>query len=264
MQAAPARVSASDVNDGDLICARATAEPKSVVMDGSQVLVASREEIQGQQKANLAEWSKLGASGSVAKVNQGSFILERILPGGAKQNVLVQTSPSTRFRRYPAGWANLADATAAPRAQIHVGDELYVRGDPSADGASINARLILLDGFRALTATIDSIDALAEAVTVHELGGGKPIKVLIRPSDLFLLNPGLDAAQNESSDSPRGRKLQTLDFGDLREGDSVVIVGKDDSSGSMKGIALIADFGEVATKQSGEQWKLGSMRLDLP
>ena len=263
--AAPARVTAGDVNDGDLICGRATAEPKSVVMDGSQVLVASREEIQGQQKANLAEWSKLGASGSVAKVNQGSFILERILPGGAKQNVLVQTSPSTRFRRYPAGWANLADATAAPRAQIHVGDELYVRGDPSADGASINARLILLDGFQALTATIDSIDALAEAVTVHELGGGKPIKVLIRPSDLFLLNPGLDAAQNESSDSPRGRKLQTLDFGDLREGDSVVVVGKlGDSSGSMKGIALIADFGEVATNQSGEQWKLGSMRLDLP
>ena len=108
---------------------------------------------------------------------------------------------------------------------------------------------------------------LAESVTVHELGGGKPIKVLIRPSDLFLLNPGLDAAQNETSESSRGRKLQTLDFGDLREGDSVVIVGKlDDSSVSMKGIALIADFGEVAMKQSGRQvaWRLGAMKLDLP
>ena len=124
-----------------------------------------------------------------------------------------------------------------------------------------------LDGVQALTATIDSIDALEETVTVHEVGGGGPIKVRIPPSDLFLLNPGLDAAQNETSESPRGRKLQTLDFGDLREGDSVVIVGKlDDSSVSMKGIALIADFGEVATKQSGRQvaWRLGAMKLDLP
>ena len=111
-------------------------------------------------------------------------------------------------------------AVVAPTAHIHVGDTLYVRGDPSADGASIKARVILLDGFQALTATIDSLDALAETVTLHELSTGKPIEVRIRPSDLFLLNPGLDAAQNETSESPHGRKLQTLDFGDLQAGDA--------------------------------------------
>jgi len=259
--AAPVRITAPDVNDGDLICAQATEESESVIMAGSQALVASRAEIQARQRTNLTEWSKSGASGSVVKLNQGSFVLERILPGGTKGSLLVETSPSTRFRRYPAGLANLTDALAAPRAQIHVGDQLYVRGDPSADGASIKARLILLDGFQALTATIDSIDALDETVVLHELGSGKPIKVRIRPSDLFLLNPGLDAAQNETSESPHGSKLQTLDFGDLQPGDSVVIVGKlDDSSGPMKGLALIADFGEV-TQTS---WKLGSMSLDLP
>ena len=112
-----------------------------------------------------------------------------------------------------------------------------------------------------------ALDALAETVTLHDLSTGKSIEVRIRPSDLFLLNPGLDTTRNESSESPRGRKLQTLDFGDLQEGDSVVVVGKvDDSSGGMKGIALIADFGEVTPKQSGRQvsWKLGSMKLDLP
>ena len=104
-------------------------------------------------------------------------------------------------------------------------------------------------------------------MTLHELGGGGPIRARIPPSDLFLLNPGLDAAQNESSESPHGRKLQTLDFGDLQAGDSVVLVGKlDGSAGSMIGMALIADFGEVAMKQSGRQvsWRLGAMKLDLP
>ena len=131
----------------------------------------------------------------------------------------------------------------------------------------MKARLILLDGYQAVTATIDSLDSLAETVNLHDLSTGKPLKVHTRPSDLFLLNPGLDPAKNETSESPRGRKLQTLDFGDLQEGDSVVVVGKvDDSSGGMKGIALIADFGEVTPKQSGRQgsWKLGSMKLDLP
>jgi hypothetical protein len=131
----------------------------------------------------------------------------------------------------------------------------------------MKARVILLDGFQALTPTIDSVDALAETVTLHELSTEKPIEVRIRPSDLFVLNPGLDLAQNETSESPHGRKLQTLDVGDIQQGDSVVVVGKlDDSSGRMKCIALIADFGEVTTKQSSRQvsWKLGSMKLDLP
>jgi len=266
--AAPARITPPDVNNGDLICARATKEHDSVIMDGSRVLVASRREIQEQQKANLAQWAKSGAWGSVVKVDQeGRFILERTLPGRTTGNMLVETSRLTRFRRYPAGLAHLTDATAAPTAHIRVGDKLYVRGESSADGAAMKAKVILLDGFQALTATIDSLDALAETVTVHELSSEKPIEVRIRPSDLFLLNPGLDAAQNETSESPHGRKLQTLDFGDLQAGDSVVVVGKlDDSSGRMKGIALIADFGEVTPKQTGRQvsWKLGSMKLDLP
>jgi hypothetical protein len=266
---APARITPPEVNNGDLICARATKESDSVIMAGSRVLVASRREIQEQQKASLVQWSKFGASGEVVKLNEkeGSFILERTLSGGSTGNLLVETSRLTRFRRYPAGLAHLTDATAAPTAHIRVGDWLYVRGDPSANGASMKARVILLDGFQALTATIDSLDALAETVTLHELSTEKPIEVRIRHSDLFLLNPGLDPAQNETSESPRGRKLQTLDFGDLQEGDSVVVVGKfDDSSGRMKGIALIADFGEVTPKQTGLEvsWTLGSMKLDLP
>jgi len=236
-------------------------------MAGTQALIASREEVQEQQKANLIEWSKFGLSGSVARVNQGSFILERILPGGAKANLLVQTSPLTRIRRYRAGSTNLADAAAATGAQIHAGDKVYVRGEPSADGTSIKAAMILLDGVQALTATIDSIDALAETVVLHPLGASEPIKVRISPSDLFLLNPGLAAPQNEISDSPHGSKLQTLDFGDLRAGDSVVVLGKlDDSSGSMLGMALITDLGEVGRMQSSGQvsWTLGAMKLDLP
>ena len=269
LNASPAtRITPAEVNGGDAICARAAEDRESVVMTALHVLVASRSKIQEQQKANLAKWAESGASGAVVGLDQkeGRFILERTLPGGARGNLLVETSRLTRFRRYPAGLAHLTDAVAAPTAHIRVGDRLYVRGDPGADGVSMQARVVLLDGFQALTATIDSLDALAETVTLRELSTGTPIEVRIRPSDLFLLNPGLDPAQSETSESPRGRKLQTLDFGDLQEGDSVVIVGKlDDTSGRMNGIALIADFGEVTPKQSGRQvWKLGSMKLDLP
>jgi hypothetical protein len=111
------------------------------------------------------------------------------------------------------------------------------------------------------------MDALEETIRVRELSTGKTIEVRIGFPDLFLLNPGLDRARNETDESPRGQKLQTIDFGDLQTGDSVVIVGAaNDDSGQMRGVALIADFGEVATKQSGGSmsWELGSMKLDLP
>jgi len=266
--AAPARIAPAEVNDGDLICARASEKRDSVVATASQVLVASRPEIQKVQKAKLLQWSNSGASGSVVRLNQkeGSFILERTLPDGARGSLLVETSPATRFRQYPAEAPGLHAGAAASLAQIRVGERLYVRGDPGADGASIKARVILLEGSQALTAAIDSMDALSETVKLHDLSTGKPIKAHISPSGLFLLNPGMNAAPNEIGESPRGRKLQTLDFGDLQAGDSVVLVGNPDDSGWMRCIALITDFGEVTTQQSGGpvSWELGSMKLDLP
>jgi hypothetical protein len=112
------------------------------------------------------------------------------------------------------------------------------------------------------------MDAFNETVSLRELSTGRAIEVHIRPSDLFLRNPGLDAAQNETSESPPGQKLQTLDFGDLQAGDSVVVVGKLDNSSEtvINGIALIAAYGEVTPQQSGRQvsWTLDSMKLDLP
>jgi hypothetical protein len=265
---APAQITPAEVSDGDLVCARASGKWDSVAMAASQVVVASRPEIQKQQRAKLLLWSNAGVSGSVVKLNQkeGSFILERILPGGARGNLLVETSPSTQFRQYPTDATTVNAGAAGSWAQIRVGEKLYVRGDPGADGASIQARMILLGGFQALTAAIDSMDALAETVKLHDLSTGKPIQVHISPSDLFLLNPGLSASQNEIRESSRGRRLQTLDFGDLQAGDSVVLVGNPDDSGWMRCIALIADFGEIITPQSGGQvsWELGSMKLDLP
>jgi hypothetical protein len=129
---APDRITPGEVNDGDLICARATEKRESVVMAASHVLVASRAEIQEQQKANLVQWSESAASGSVVKLDQkeGRFILERILRGGARGNLLVKTSPLTRFRRYQAGAADLSDSAAASWAQIRMGEKLYVRGNP--------------------------------------------------------------------------------------------------------------------------------------
>src|SRR5260370_27480410 len=68
--AAPAPITPPEVNNGDVICARATEENDSVVMAGSRVLVASRPEIQQRQKANLVQSSKSGASGTVVKLDQ--------------------------------------------------------------------------------------------------------------------------------------------------------------------------------------------------
>src|SRR5260370_10902894 len=96
--AAPTPITPPEVNNGDLICARATEESDSVVMAGSRVLVASRQEIQERQKANLVQWSKSGASGTVVKLdqNEGSFILALTLPAGPRGNLLFELPLSTR------------------------------------------------------------------------------------------------------------------------------------------------------------------------
>src|SRR6266850_125391 len=61
----PARITPGEVNEGDLVCARASGKWDSVAMAASQVVVASRSEIQKQQKAKLLQWSNAGVSGSV-------------------------------------------------------------------------------------------------------------------------------------------------------------------------------------------------------
>src|SRR5579872_792476 len=141
--AAPTRLTPEAVSEGDWICAWVHSDnsdvPTSPIMFASEVLVASRLEIDRQQREDLAEWLKSGAFGTVVKLDpaESSFILEYALAGGERGNLRVDVGEATRFRRYRPDADDLSEAKPASWAQVRVGEMLYARGKPNADRTSL-------------------------------------------------------------------------------------------------------------------------------
>jgi hypothetical protein len=261
--AVPDQITPDRVHVGDWICVQIVRD------DGKQrtlkVLVASRPEIEEQQKIALADWLGSSVLGAIVELEPEAktLILECATPAGSR-HIRVDASEPARIRRYPAKAKNLSDADPVSWQQVHVGDRAYVRGVPSSDGESVRARLIVLGDFQAVAGTIQSIKPLEETVGLRELRTGETITVHIPPTSIFLTARAVETAQPAGNESRAGR-LRTIVFGDLQVGDSVFVLGRNQSSDPMNGLALIAGFGWFDQQPGGEiAWNQGAMTSGIP
>ncbi len=98
-----------------------------------------------------------------------------------------------------------------------------------------------------------------ETLRLNELLTDQAVTVHIGPGDLRLISPGQQGT---------ARALQAIDFGDIREGDSVIVLGRQSESAGTKidGAALIVNFGEPTPEGVSQQvtWKLVPVMLGLP
>jgi hypothetical protein len=263
--AAPIPLASEAVNGGDWICARTGADVSE--KRAATVLVAARQNIQRQQREILAGWLSGGAFGTVIerKPMSKSLVMESHLGGNSKR-VVVNTSEKTRFHRYNWDGAELNVTAPASWAQVRPGEWMYVEGSSSVDGMSLNAKLVIFGNLQAIAGTVGAINAVDETVRLNELITDEAVIVHINPAGLRLISPGPERSHHE--DDMGAFVLQAIDFGDIREGDSVIVLGRQDESSATKidGLTLIVNFGEPALQGLSQQvtWKLIPVSFGIP
>ena len=245
----------------------------------ARVIAIKQADVARKQEAEAAEWAQ-GVHGLVKSVDPASGVIAVNMRAGlATKAVSVNTTQSTTLKRYASGSVRFDQAQPAPIGAIQPGDQIFVRGMKSADGASIAADGVVSGSFRSIAGTILSTDAAGSTVTVKDLQTKKPVTVHItadaqlrRLDDRLatMIAARLKGNQGSSGDRPANtgsgngagggggqrsfsqgagsgggdlesilERAQTTQLASLQKGEAVMIVATEDSTG-VNAIKLLA------------------------
>jgi co-chaperonin GroES (HSP10) len=180
-------ITLADIAVGDRILVTGKAGDSAGALIASRVILMKSSDIAQKNEAEQADWQKRGSGGLVSAVDAGTGAMT--ISAGAKK-IQVQTSGSTKFRRYAGDSVKFEDAKPGTLAQIQVGDQLRVRGARSEDGSSIQAEEVVSGSFKNLAGTIATIDATSGTLTLKDLTTKRTMTVKVTGnSDMRRLPP---------------------------------------------------------------------------
>jgi Cu/Ag efflux protein CusF len=211
-------------------------------------------------------------------VDAGSGTLT--LTSGTKK-IVVTTSAKTDFRRFTGDSVKYQDAKPGTLAQIQAGDQVQARGVKSADGLTVQAAEVVSGSFKNISGLVTSIDPAAGKITLKDLATKKVYAVTVSANTDIRKMPlqmatnfaarssgaqsggggrggsgagGADAAgaarRAASSDlSQMIARMPTSMLADLKNGDAVMIVASEPSSGSttVTAITLLSGVEPILT-----------------
>jgi hypothetical protein len=167
-----------DLQVGDRALARGkVGENNSIV--AASMIVMKQGDVATRQQQEMQEWQRHGAGGIVRSVDSASGAIT--IATSSNQNVLVQTSGTTQFLRYPSDSVKFSDAKKSSINEIKPGDQVRVRGSRSDDGQQLTADAVISGSFRNIAGTVNSVDASANTVSVMDLITKKSAVVKITP-----------------------------------------------------------------------------------
>ncbi len=180
---------------GDRVLVRGAAGATAGSLNASLVVLMKQEDIQQKQAQDLADWQKRGTGGLVRSVDRtANTIAISTVTAAGPGKMLVEVTPKTVFRRYASDSVKFEDARTSTFADLQPGDQMRVRGDKSADGATLQAEEIVSGSFLNIAGTISSIDAAASTMTLKDLATKKTVTVKVTPnSSLHKLPPQMAA-----------------------------------------------------------------------
>ncbi|MDI3254353.1 MAG: DUF5666 domain-containing protein [Bacillota bacterium] len=288
--ATPIHVQDLAVGDRILVRASAAAGPNSYT---AQTIIAMKQsDIAQKQQQEREDWQRRGAGGIVKSVDPSTGT---IIVASGTHTITIHATPRTIVRRYAQDSVKFDDAKTSTLDQIRPGDQLRARGDRSPDGNELNADEIVAGTFRNIAATVLSVNAAAQVITVTDLATKKPVTIHFTPdSQLHRLDPPMAqmiamrlkgaARQNGVPEQAAARPMPmggqpqqhsgdlqqviqrapTVQISDLHQGDAVMIVATEGSPESATAITLLAGVEpmlQASTKESqslfSSSWSLG-------
>jgi hypothetical protein len=207
-------VQLQDLQVGDRILVAGKASDDAKAITAASIVVMKRSDVEARKEEDRQDWQKRGLGGLVKTVDPtaGTATISVTGFGGAK-TIVVHTSKDTLIRRYAPDSMKFDDAKSSTLQEIQPGDQLRARGNRSADGTELTAEEIVTGSFRNLAGIVNSVDASAGTVNVHDLLSKKLVQVRVTPeSQLHQLPPEfaqriamrLKAAMAGMTDAPPG------------------------------------------------------------
>jgi hypothetical protein len=176
-----------DLQVGDRILVGGKPFENGSSLTATTIVVMTRSDLEARRKQELEDWQKRGIDGPATAVDAAAGTVTISARG---KNVVIHTSPATIIRRYAPDSIKFDDAKPGTLAEIHSGDQVRARGDRSADGTELTADEIVSGTFRNIAGTVNSVDASASTVNVHDLLSKKNVTVKVTAdSQLHQLPP---------------------------------------------------------------------------
>ncbi len=167
-------IALSDIAAGDRVLVTGRAGDAAGSFAATRVILMKSGDIAQKHEMEQADWQKRGTGGIVSAVDPGTGLLT--ISSGARK-IQVNTSSSTKFRRYAGDSVKFEDAVPGTLAQIQPGDQVRVRGAKSEDGSSVQAEEVVSGSFKNLAGEIASLDAANGTLTLKDLATKKVVTV---------------------------------------------------------------------------------------
>jgi hypothetical protein len=178
------QIALGDIGVGDRVLVTGKAADDGS-LTATRVILMKSTDIAQKNESEKADWQKRGSGGLVSAVNGATLTIA----AGARK-IQVETTPTTRFRRYGADSVKFEDAKPGTFDQIQAGDQLRVRGNKSDDGSTIKAEEIVSGSFKNLAGTVASMNAASGTLTLKDLATKKVMTISVTSnSDLRKLPP---------------------------------------------------------------------------
>jgi Domain of unknown function (DUF5666) len=169
-------IALADIATGDRVLVTGKAGEEAGTFAATRVILMKSGDIAQKHELEQADWQKRGTGGIVNSIDAGTGVL--MVSAGTKK-IQVNTSSSTKFRRYSGDSVKFEDAVPSTLAQIQPGDQLRVRGAKSEDGSSIQAEEVVSGSFKNLAGVIATLDAANGTLTLKDLATKKMMTVKI-------------------------------------------------------------------------------------
>jgi hypothetical protein len=169
-------ITLADIATGDRVLVTGKAGEEAGTFAATRVILMKSGDIAQKHELEQADWQKRGTGGIVNSIDAGAGVL--MVSAGTKK-IQVNTSSSTKFRRYSGDSVKFEDAVPSTLAQIQPGDQLRVRGAKSDDGTSIQAEEVVSGSFKNLAGVIATLDAATGTLTLKDLATKKMMTVKI-------------------------------------------------------------------------------------
>lgn len=168
----------TEIAVGDRVLARGKESGDQKTIEATLIAVMSSSDVAKKQDEDRADWEKRGVNGIVTAVSPESVTLNVRTLAGAK-TITVIPSAKAVIRRYTTDSVKFSDAKESTLAELKIGDQVRARGDKSEDGSKLTADEIVSGTFKTIAATVVSIDAANQRLTVKDLDSKKTLVVKV-------------------------------------------------------------------------------------